>query len=203
MAVKLLKDVSRKSIESLNIDKKIYDILKAKETVPYTLQLYASEINSTSILQYFELIIGPEFTLYNNYFPDMMYKDNIIKGLIMGLEAIHNKNIIHCDIKPPNILIDITTKPPRPKYIDFGGAVRAYKKDRECLIIENGKDDARLGLVGTPRYLCKNEGFNFRTARSDIYALFMSLRDIYGRSLYNSFMKEQDIHDLFIYQKSW
>lgn len=155
------------------------------------------------MIQYFQLIIGPEFTEYKTIFGDR-YKHDIIKGLISGLQAIHSINIIHCDIKPPNILIDITKRPHIPKYIDFGVAVRATRKDvKGCPIIENGEGDAGLGLSGDPRYLYKEESmYHFRTARSDIYALFLSLREIYGERI-STIINFLDIEDILYRNKIW
>jgi serine/threonine protein kinase len=201
MAVKQLFNVSSIMVQKILLETEIYRELEV--TKPYTLQLYGAELNSTPMIQYFQLIIGPEFTEYKTIFGDR-YKHDIIKGLISGLEAIHSINIIHCDIKPPNILIDINKLPHIPKYIDFGVAVRATRKDvKGCPIIENGEGDARLGLSGDPRYLYNKESmYHFRTARSDIYALFLSLKEIYGERI-STIINSLDIKDILYENKIW
>ncbi|XP_047339953.1 mitogen-activated protein kinase kinase kinase 20-like [Impatiens glandulifera] len=44
-----------------------------------------------------------------------------VKGILLGLKDIHNLGLVHCDIKPENILI---TGDGVPKIADFGLAMR-------------------------------------------------------------------------------
>jgi len=46
---------------------------------------------------------------------DEVYK--IIKGICRGLDALHEENIIHLDLKPQNVLMDGNMM---PKIVDFG-----------------------------------------------------------------------------------
>jgi serine/threonine protein kinase len=50
---------------------------------------------------------------------------DIIKGCLSGLKAIHDRNIVHGDIKPANILM---TEQDVPKISDFGVASILHKK---------------------------------------------------------------------------
>lgn len=56
--------------------------------------------------------------------------NNIIKQLIDGLKFIHGKGIIHSDIKPKNILVDVKKK--RFYYTDFGLAVESGDDIKGC-----------------------------------------------------------------------
>jgi serine/threonine protein kinase len=45
---------------------------------------------------------------------------DLINEVLLGLEHAHGENIIHCDIKPENILLKITAKGWLAKISDFG-----------------------------------------------------------------------------------
>lgn len=51
---------------------------------------------------------------------------NISRQLLLGLQAIHDSNIIHCDIKPENVMLRIPSSPESTEFIikiiDFGSS---------------------------------------------------------------------------------
>ncbi|XP_047339934.1 mitogen-activated protein kinase kinase kinase 20-like [Impatiens glandulifera] len=61
-----------------------------------------------------------------------------VKGILLGLKDIHQLGLVHCDIKPENILL---TGDGVPKIADFGLAMKAG--------VINGTDGRR----GTPEYM--------------------------------------------------
>jgi len=50
---------------------------------------------------------------------------SISAGVCRGLDCLHSKNLVHADLKSPNVLIDFTAQPahPTPRICDFGHAV--------------------------------------------------------------------------------
>jgi len=60
---------------------------------------------------------------------------SILVDLCDALNYMHQRGIIHCDLKPENIVI--TSSDLRPKIIDIGLPETEYKTDRELLIKEN------------------------------------------------------------------
>lgn len=79
----------------------------------------------------------------------------LLRELLAGLEAIHEKKIAHLDLKPKNILVD---RNGRVRLIDFGAAKWvAEKRDRE-----KDKD-----LYGTPSYMAPEQLAGFPDPEGD------------------------------------
>jgi len=70
--------------------------------------------------------------------------------LTLGLHRIHQSGIIHCDLKPHNVMVDTSNGMKQLKFIDFGLIVR---------IIINGKhveSKSNAGVRGTLNYMSRN-----------------------------------------------
>lgn len=83
-----------------------------------------------------------------------------------GLAAAHGAGLVHCDIKPSNILVGDDG---RARIADFGLALIAAS-------------DQRSGIAGTPAYMAPEQAAGERPdARSDQFGYFASLYDaVYG-----------------------
>lgn len=76
----------------------------------------------------------------------------LVAQILAALKHLHEKNIVHCDLKPENVLLSSDEELPQVKLCDFGFA----------RII--GEKSFRRSVVGTPAYLApevlRNKGYN-------------------------------------------
>ncbi|CAN9501900.1 unnamed protein product [Ophioblennius macclurei] len=76
----------------------------------------------------------------------------MVTQILVALRHLHFKNIVHCDLKPENVLLASADSFPQVKLCDFGFA----------RII--GEKSFRRSVVGTPAYLApevlRNKGYN-------------------------------------------
>lgn len=83
-----------------------------------------------------------------------------------GLQYAHSQDIIHCDLKPGNIMIywDEKAKQDKAKVMDFGVAKRAIDHDTGARTV-----------AGTPAYMAPEQQKGFMRKQSDVYSLALCL----------------------------
>ncbi|MEZ5439770.1 MAG: serine/threonine-protein kinase [Lysobacteraceae bacterium] len=91
----------------------------------------------------------------------------LLRQIAEGLDHAHRRGLVHCDIKPSNLLVAELDGRPRAKLIDFG-------------IAQGHGGEASGGSAGTPGYMSPEQATPGATvdARSDIYALGVVLFEL-------------------------
>jgi serine/threonine protein kinase len=126
-----------------------------------------------------ELIEGDRLDTWIELVPQPRLKDlmDMLQSLLIRLESIHRQGIIHCDIKPSNLI--------------------RRKQDQKFVLIDFGAcwikhDDRRIGAstdppplpdrhafaLGTPGYMPEEQAAGMPQLNSDLYALGMMMIQI-------------------------
>jgi tetratricopeptide (TPR) repeat protein len=124
-----------------------------------------------------ELVRGVPITAYcDQHQLPLAERLKLFCDVCRAVQHAHQKGIIHCDLKPANILVTLQDGVPVPKVIDFGIA----KALHQPLTDETPVTAARQ-FVGTPQYMSPEQAamddFDVDT-RSDIYALGVILYEL-------------------------
>jgi len=61
-----------------------------------------------------------------NIFMSLETRKSLLKSILIALDYAHSRNVIHRDLKPQNIIVNLLSE--RPKLIDFGLSL-IVKKD--------------------------------------------------------------------------
>jgi hypothetical protein len=89
----------------------------------------------------------------------------LARQLFSGLAAAHAKGVVHCDVKPANIMID--------------GRGNARLTDFGIARLEESADIGGLGAAGTPAYMAPERFLGQRaTVRGDLYSLGLVLYEM-------------------------
>jgi len=143
---------------------------------------------------------GSVDTLLKNRILSDAQKDNLIKGILLGIRHLHKEGIIHRDLKTANILIDRDKNNYIPKIADFGLSRLTGGEDRssisnsaigktiayaapEQIKGQTIKKNVDLWAFGVIAYkiltgnlpFMANEGVDFATAQIDISKKILSL----------------------------
>jgi serine/threonine protein kinase len=123
----------------------------------------------TSLITQF--VDGPDLESWrsrHSAIPEFLAAD-IVQQVLDGLAFAHAREIIHCDLKPANVMIELEGARLKPRILDFGIAI-VDRLDDECRITGEGR------VAGTVEYMAPEQ---FRgevlTPACDVYAAGLML----------------------------
>ncbi len=94
---------------------------------------------------------------------------DLIIDILAGLEEAHQHNIIHCDIKPENILLSLTADKWIGKVTDFGIAKT---------IQDSSNNQLGSGYTGSPAYMAPERFYGKYSYACDIYSVGIILYEL-------------------------
>ncbi|HAC62203.1 MAG TPA: serine/threonine protein kinase [Cyanothece sp. UBA12306] len=99
----------------------------------------------------------------------LTYRLNLITDILLGLEQAHDNGIVHCDIKPENILLSLTNQGWKAKITDFGIARLSQE--------EQNLGEGR-GYTGSPAYMAPERSYGQHSAACDLYSVGIMLYEL-------------------------
>ncbi|KAH0664221.1 hypothetical protein KY284_029152 [Solanum tuberosum] len=142
------------------------EILRMFKHSPYIIHCFGADVSFENNVNLYNLLLeyASGGSLADrlqdcNSLPEVEVKKHT-KNVLLGLSCIHNNGIIHCDIKPGNILLVDMDK--TAKIADFGLSVT----------LEQGMNQKQGVIRGTERYMAPESVINTEyTPQVDIWAL--------------------------------
>jgi serine/threonine-protein kinase len=93
---------------------------------------------------------------------------SLIEDVLAGLAHAHSRNIVHCDIKPENILLSLRLNGWRARISDFGIA----KLSQEL------RSQDETGNTGSPAYMAPERFYGQYSTTSDVYSVGVMLYEL-------------------------
>lgn len=90
----------------------------------------------------------------------------LVENLLLGLDHAHSRGIVHCDIKPENILVQLSQSGWIARISDFGIA----RLSQEIRVQE--------GATGSPAYMAPERFYGQFSAASDLYSVGILLFEL-------------------------
>ena len=191
VAIKQIKFNRRRGHVDESIQKELS--IHARVRHPNIVQLMAVCLDVSFVFILSELVNGPnlEDFLFDSKGIDQLETSDMINISLQCSQAVaylHNLHpmIIHQDIKPANVLLSLSCRPPLAKLCDFGlGRIKTMHTVASAIACVNG----------TPFYMAPEclLGGKSGTASSDVWSLGCTLIELWTKSELWSFPEETDL----------
>lgn len=126
---------------------------------PYIVEIYTVIESESALYLVFEYVDGQTLETRLDIDGRLLFSQakEIFSHVCQGLEYAHSQDIIHCDLKPGNIMI---LENNRAKVMDFGVAKKAVEHPTGARTV-----------AGTPAYMAPEQQKGYMRKQSDVYSL--------------------------------
>ncbi len=164
-----LKDLEHQTFPTNKFLRELAYLLTLRH--PHIVHCYALEYHATGRYLVMEYCEGGTLRdlMDNGGEVSLNQKLRLIQEILAGLEHAHRKQIIHCDIKPENILLVPNAQGWQAKITDFGIAQ---------LTAITGNPNFGQGYTGSPAYMAPERFYGKFSAASDLYAVGILLYEL-------------------------
>jgi serine/threonine protein kinase len=124
-----------------------------------------------------EMVRGQSLAEFlQNHEPSQAQLDELVTGMLRGVAAAHDQDLIHRDLKPANILLAVTSHGLIPKVADFGLA--------KALMSADNSQTRSGATMGTPAYMAPEQIRNAKYVdhRADVFSLGAILYEMVTRT---------------------
>lgn len=116
----------------------------------------------------YELVSGGDLAAWHAMHPtadSLRARVGLVSRIARGVQAAHAVGLVHCDLKPGNILVSAADE---PKVTDFGIAVRAGEPRRDIPDYDADRPVGNLAFISPEQYRAEDGSLSIP---SDLYAL--------------------------------
>jgi serine/threonine protein kinase len=130
--------------------------------------------------------------------PPMHKRITLFRHICSGVKYLHQNKIIHCDLKPENVLLSDEDHGIVAKITDFG-----LSKNRSGSTRVSSAAGIAAGTLAyqAPEIVCARAPFNRPTEKSDIYALGVMFWEILSCARPWDLMVDIEIHTALLHQE--
>ena len=135
---------------------------------PHLVGMQTLEVDAGQWFLTMDLVQGVDFLQYvrpQNQLDETRLRA-ILKQLLQGIHALHGWGIVHCDLKPSNVMVD---QQGNVKILDFGLIAELQQCPEQTVSIGSQQ------FAGTPRYAAPEQLEGIRTSATDWYAMGVML----------------------------
>lgn len=151
----------RRGPSQLEYEFRVYSVLKGGDGIPNVLEFFVQDDYNVMIMR----ILGRSIQSVFERSRRNLSMDSVIAiglRILSHLEFMHNRGMIHRDIKPQNILLGADSTDCQIYLIDFGLSKKYWTGGRHIPY-----RDGKRGLTGTPRYASINTHLGIEQSRRD------------------------------------
>lgn len=168
------------ALSSISEEIRLFSCLDHENIVQY-LSVFVSD---SYLIQIMEFVPGGALDCLTKSFGPLKSGSccRFVRDILCGLSYLHSKGIVHCDIKPHNVLLAMDGQ---CKLSDFGSAIRRAATD--------GQIDDIIELRGTPGYMAPEVAKGgLPTPKSDIFSLGITILELLLSKLPWAFVTSTD-----------